>query len=122
MWHAKQPHGEALFVGVGINCKAALGHSGLTDSVPEKVTNSGIDIANKHAGFQFQEPAVQFTSQSGLGVIESCFLVMPYCNTACMNLFLQELSKQFPQDAILMCCDGAAWHKSGTLEVPDTIS
>ena len=29
---------------------------------------------------------------------ESCFLVMPYCNTACMNLFLRELSKQFPQD------------------------
>ena len=39
-----------------------------------------------------------------------------------MNLFLRELSKQFPQDTILMCCDGAAWHKSGTLEVPDTIS
>ena len=39
---------------------------------------------------------------------ESCFLVMPYCNTACMNLFLRELSKQFPQDTILMCCDGAA--------------
>ena len=53
---------------------------------------------------------------------DSCFLVMPYCNTACMNLFLRELSKQFPQDTILMCCDGAAWHKSGTVEVPDTIS
>ena len=53
---------------------------------------------------------------------ESCFLVMPYCNTACMNLFLRELSKHFPLDTILMCCDGAAWHKSGTLEVPDTIS
>ena len=52
---------------------------------------------------------------------ESCFLVMPYCNTACMNLFLRELSKQFPQDTILMCCDGAAWHKSGTLEVPENI-
>ena len=52
---------------------------------------------------------------------DSCFLVMPYCNTACMNLFLRELSKQFPQDTILMCCDGAAWHKSGTLEVPENI-
>ena len=52
---------------------------------------------------------------------ESCFLVMPYCNTACMNLFLRELSKQFPQDTILMCYDGAAWHKSGTLEVPENI-
>ena len=52
---------------------------------------------------------------------ESCFLVMPYCNTACMNLFLRELSKQFPQDTILMCCDGAAWHKSGTLKMPENI-
>ena len=43
------------------------------------------------------------------------------CNTACMNLFLRELSKQFLQDTILMCCDGAAWHKSGTLEVPENI-
>ena len=51
----------------------------------------------------------------------SCFLVMPYCNSACMNLFLRELSKQFPLDTILMCCDGAAWHKSGTLEVPENI-
>ena len=23
---------------------------------------------------------------------EGCFLVMPYCNTACMNIFLKELS------------------------------
>lgn len=51
----------------------------------------------------------------------SCFLVMPYCNTVCMNLFLQELSKQFPEDIILLCCDGAAWHKSRGLAVPDNI-
>lgn len=29
---------------------------------------------------------------------ESCFLVMPYCNTVCMNLFLNQLSKQYPDD------------------------
>ena len=38
-----------------------------------------------------------------------------------MNLFLQELSKQFPDDILLLCCDGAAWHKSKTLEIPDNI-
>ena len=38
-----------------------------------------------------------------------------------MNLFLRELSGQFPDDVILLCCDGAAWHKSGTLEVPENI-
>ncbi len=52
---------------------------------------------------------------------EFCFLVMPYCNTVCMNLFLKELSRQFPDDAILLCCDGAAWYKSKTLEVPENI-
>ena len=52
---------------------------------------------------------------------ESCFLVMPYCDTVCMNLFLRELSNQFREDTILLCCDGAAWHKSKSLELPDNI-
>ena len=52
---------------------------------------------------------------------ESCFLIMPYCNTVCMNLFLRELSAQFPNDLILLCCDGAAWHKAGALIVPENI-
>lgn len=52
---------------------------------------------------------------------DSCFLVMPYCNTACMNIFLRALSGQFSDDMILLCCDGATWHKSKSLEVPDNI-
>ena len=52
---------------------------------------------------------------------ESSFLVMHYCNTVCMNLFLRELSGQFPDDILLLCCDGAAWHKSKTLELPENI-
>ena len=47
----------------------------------------------------------------------SCFLVMPYCNSTCMNIFLEELSKQYPDDLILLCCDGAAWHKSNKLQL-----
>ena len=50
---------------------------------------------------------------------DSCFLIMPYCNTECMNIFLEELSKQYPDDYILLCCDGAAWHKAGSLCVPE---
>ena len=38
-----------------------------------------------------------------------------------MNLFLQKLSETYAEDIIVLCCDGAAWHKSGTLEVPDNI-
>ena len=33
------------------------------------------------------------------------FLIMPYNNTACMNKFLEELSKKYAEDIILMVCD-----------------
>ena len=52
---------------------------------------------------------------------ESYFLILPYCNTVCMNVFLEELSKQYLEDMILLCCDGAAWHKSKSLQVPENI-
>lgn len=34
---------------------------------------------------------------------------------------LQELSKRYTEDVILLCCDGAAWHKSAGLELPENI-
>jgi len=52
---------------------------------------------------------------------ESFFLVLPYCNTDCMNVFLRELSEAYPRDFILLVADGAAWHKSKRLEVPANI-
>ena len=52
---------------------------------------------------------------------ESFFLVMPYCNTICMNLFLSELSKAYPDDRIILACDAAAWHTANGLEVPANI-
>jgi transposase len=52
---------------------------------------------------------------------ESFFLVLPYSNTVCMNIFLDELSKTYPDDRILLVCDGASWHKSAALIVPDNI-
>jgi putative transposase len=53
---------------------------------------------------------------------ESFFLVLPYANTICMNLFLSELSKKYPDDFIILPCDGATWHKSKDLEIPSNIS
>ena len=43
-----------------------------------------------------------------------------------MNIFLKKwvskkLSEQYSDDIILLCCDGAAWHKSGGLELPENI-
>ena len=52
---------------------------------------------------------------------DSCFLILPYCSTVCMNVFLKELAEQYPEDMILLCCDGAAWHKSKMLQVPVNI-
>jgi len=52
---------------------------------------------------------------------ESFFLVMPYCNTDCMNVFLRELSASYPNDMILLAADNAAWHRSKALEIPSNI-
>jgi len=52
---------------------------------------------------------------------ESFFLVMPRCNTECMNIFLRELSAAWANDYILLIVDGAAWHKSKSLQIPENI-
>mgnify|MGYP002855654087 CR=1 FL=1 len=52
---------------------------------------------------------------------ESSFLICPSCNTECMNLFLQNLSKDFAEDFILLVCDGARWHDSKNLIIPSNI-
>lgn len=51
----------------------------------------------------------------------SFFLVMPQCNTVCMNVFLRELSKMFPDDYIVLVADGAGWHKAKGLIIPANI-
>ncbi|MDD6489492.1 MAG: IS630 family transposase [Clostridia bacterium] len=52
---------------------------------------------------------------------EGYFLIMPYCNTNCMNAFLEHLSIAYPNDIIVLVCDGATWHKSKGLKIPDNI-
>ena len=52
---------------------------------------------------------------------QSFFLVMPYCNTDCMNVFLRELAKEYPDDYLLIVMDGASWHKAKGLQMPDNI-
>ncbi len=53
---------------------------------------------------------------------ESYFLVMPCCNTKCMNVFLKGLSQTYPNDKIILVCDGAMWHKSAGLIIPKNIT
>lgn len=52
---------------------------------------------------------------------EMVSLALPYANTDCMNIFLLEVSKRYPNDYILMVADNAAWHRSKGLNIPDNI-
>ncbi len=51
---------------------------------------------------------------------KSFTLLMPNVDTACMNVFLEELSEEIKEDFILIM-DGAGWHKSKDLIVPENI-
>lgn len=45
-------------------------------------------------------------------------LVLPWADTGTMNLFLAEVSKEFPGDYVVMFMDGAGWHISRDLRIP----
>lgn len=50
-------------------------------------------------------------------------LVLPYANTEAMNLHLAEISKTVAPNAhAVVIVDGAGWHRSEGLEVPENIS
>ena len=51
----------------------------------------------------------------------SFFIIGRKCNTVWMNAFLDGLSKTYKDDMILLCLDGASWHKSKSLEIPGNI-
>ena len=52
---------------------------------------------------------------------ESFFVIASHCDTVCMNAFLCELSSKYPNDLIILVLDGASWHKSKILEIPDNV-
>jgi len=49
------------------------------------------------------------------------YLILPYANTACMNIFLDGLSKEFADDILLVVMDRAPWHTTPKLIVPNNI-
>ena len=50
-------------------------------------------------------------------------LVLPFCNTAAMNLHLAEISQAVADDAhAILLEDQAGWHTSEKLDLPDNIS
>lgn len=52
---------------------------------------------------------------------ETVSLIMPYSNTEIMGIFLKEVSEQQKNNRILMILDGAGWHKSNLLQIPENI-
>jgi transposase len=48
-------------------------------------------------------------------------LILPYANTEMMGLFLSNVSNDFPDKEIIMQIDGAGWHKSKELKIPNNI-
>ena len=56
-----------------------------------------------------------------LGTGDHCTLEIPYVNADCLNIFLDEFSKSYPDDSSLLIMDGAEWHKSKKLVRPANI-
>ena len=48
-------------------------------------------------------------------------LQISHVNTACLNVYLDEFSKAFSQDKIILVMDGAGWHRSKDLQIPHNI-
>ncbi len=49
-------------------------------------------------------------------------LLLPKVNANCMNIFIQELVRDFGDKKIILVLDGAGWHKSKDLLIPDNIT
>ena len=52
---------------------------------------------------------------------DNFFLIMPYSNTECMNLFLEHLGKEYAGDIIFLLCDNASWHTTEKLKKPENV-
>ena len=53
------------------------------------------------------------------GALDS--LILPHVNTVCMQIFLDELAARHPEDRIVMVVDGAGWHRSESLTIPENM-
>ena len=53
---------------------------------------------------------------------EMTSLILPYADTEMMSLFLKQVSIEFPNYYIVMQMDGASWHSSQALVIPENIA
>lgn len=52
---------------------------------------------------------------------DSCFLVLPQLNQKWMILMLEEMVQRYPNNYLLVVCDGASAHKIGGEELPGSV-
>lgn len=48
-------------------------------------------------------------------------LILPYANSEMMNIFLDQVVQEFEECFIVMLVDGAGWHRSKDLKIPENI-
>lgn len=48
-------------------------------------------------------------------------LILPHVNGYCMQLFLNEVAARHPDDRVIMVLDGAGWHQSQELALPENL-
>ncbi len=53
---------------------------------------------------------------------DSFTLLLPQVNTVCMNVFLEEMSKEIGESEAVIVMDNAGWHRSKDLIVPQNMT
>lgn len=48
-------------------------------------------------------------------------LILPQVNSACMQLFLDEVAARYPDENVVMVIDGAGWHRSQELKLAGNV-
>lgn len=48
-------------------------------------------------------------------------LILPTVNTQCMQIFIDEIAQRYANENNIMIMDGAGWHRSGSLRLPENM-
>jgi transposase len=48
-------------------------------------------------------------------------LILPHVNGRCMQLFIDELAARYRNERIILILDGAGWHRSSEIRLPDNL-
>ena len=48
-------------------------------------------------------------------------LILPHVNGQCMQLFIDEVTTRYPNERLVLVLDGAGWHRSAAIRLPDNL-